>query len=173
MQESRCPYLDDHSASPRGWQERGVVVRCTRLPHSFARSFSRFASSFSGFASGSSGHFASPTSGICGVPGVPTSTRCKTWWGASLRSWFQCIRLWHRTCKTSRGTSLRSWFKCTRLWHRTCKTRQGTSLRLCFQKKCLLARGFGTERARLAGALRYARGLSAQGFRARVGGALR
>ena len=132
-----------------------------------------FTSGFSGFASGSSEHFASPTSGFCGVPGVLTSTRCKTWWGASLRSWFQCIRLWHRTCKTSRGTSLRSWFKCTRLWHRTCKTRQGTSLRLCFQKKCLLARGFGTERARLAGALRYARGLSAQGFRARVGGALR
>jgi len=40
-------------------------------------------------------------------------------------------------------------------------------------KKCLLARGFGIERARLGGALRYARGLSAHGFRARLAGALR
>ena len=63
--------------------------------------------------------------------------------------------------------------KCTGLWHRTCKTRQGTSLRLCLKKKCLLALGFGTERGRLAGALRCARGLSAQGFRTRVAGALR
>ena len=56
---SRSPFLpffgfssfihhSDHSASPRGWQERGVVVRCTRLPHSFASGFSRFARGFSG-----------------------------------------------------------------------------------------------------------------------------
>ena len=44
---------------------------------------------------------------------------------------------------------------------------------LVVSKKCLLARGFGTERPTLAGTLRYARGLSAHGFRARLGGALR
>ena len=50
---------------------------------------------------------------------------------------------------------------------------QGTLLRSWFQKKCLLAHGFDIERARLAGALRYARSVSANAFRARLGGALR
>ena len=47
------------------WQGRGVVVRYTRLPHSFASGFSRSANEFSGlacgfsgFASGFTGHFA-------------------------------------------------------------------------------------------------------------------
>ena len=40
----------NHSASPRGGQGRGVVVRCTRLSHSFASAFSMFASGFSMFA---------------------------------------------------------------------------------------------------------------------------
>ena len=43
--------------------------------------------------------------------------------------------------KNSRGTSLRAWFQCTRLRHRTCKTSRGTSLRSWFQKKCLLPMG--------------------------------
>ena len=127
----------------RGCQGRGVVVRVhspsALIPQRLIGVRKRL---FAWFASG-----------FCGVLGVPTSTTCKSWWGASLRSWFQCIRLLHRTCKTSRGTSLRSWlkctrlscksrrgtslrswFKCTRLWHRTCKTSHGTSLRSWFQK---------------------------------------
>ena len=93
----------------RGCQGRGVVVRVhspsALIPQRLIGVRKRL---FAWFASG-----------FCGVPGVPTSTTCKSWWGASLRSWFQCIRLLHRTCKTSRGTSLRSWF----------------------QKKCLLPMG--------------------------------
>ena len=105
---------------------------------------------------------------------MPASTRlwhrtCKTSRGTSLRSWLKCTRL---SCKRRRGTSLRSLFKYTRLWHRTCKTSHGTSLRSWLKKKCLLARDFGIERARLAWALRYARGLSAHGFPVRLAGAL-